>query len=170
MDIGFTPKRLGCNALRNGTPNLGHNEECRQRVMEHLESTAAGRGRLEKDKHRTIIVMSRFIQQQQEHQQQQQEKREQHNKQEQQQCNRQGRQQEQQEQHDTSLSSSSSIGLQGSLKRTAEAEGGCEGHNYDMNNKNNKRGRFEANEGENMQAVPDVSNTHTISMPTLASL
>ena len=60
-DIGFTPKCLGCNALRNGTPNPGHNEECRQRVMEYLETTTNGRDRLEKYKHRTDRVMNRVI-------------------------------------------------------------------------------------------------------------
>ena len=63
-DIGFAPKCLGCNALRNGTPNPGHKEECRQRVMEDLETTATGRDILEKDKHRTYMVMSRLIEQQ----------------------------------------------------------------------------------------------------------
>jgi hypothetical protein len=29
---GFTPKCAGCNALRNNTPNPGHNEECRTRM------------------------------------------------------------------------------------------------------------------------------------------
>ena len=118
-DIGFTPKCLGCNALRNGTPNPGHNEECRQRVMEHLETTATGRDRLEREKHRTYVIISRMIEQQDKQQQKQQDM---HDQQDNKRQKRQHEQIEQQEQQ-TPSSASSQSGLNSSLKRTAQAEG-----------------------------------------------
>ena len=160
-DIGFTPKCLGCNALRNGTPNLDHNEECRQRVMEHLESTVVGRDHLEKDEHRTYTVTSRLIEQQEQQQHQQQDMHEKHDSKIQ---KRQHDQQKQQARHDTYLSSSSNSGLKGSLKRTAEAEGESKDDNAAKNK--NKRACIDVNEGvneeTNTQTVPGMSNTHDV--------
>ena len=46
-DIVFTSNCAGCNALREGTHNPGHDEDCRNRVEECLDTIDAVRKRLQ---------------------------------------------------------------------------------------------------------------------------
>ena len=68
--IGFTPNCAGCIALREGTHNPGHDEDCRERVEQHLGTTDAGRKRLQQSQDRENRILSRMVKQQVQQQEQ----------------------------------------------------------------------------------------------------
>ena len=63
-DFGFAPECFGCNALRNGIRNPGHNAERKQRFEQHLETATVGRHRLQQSRDMSFIALSWFIEQQ----------------------------------------------------------------------------------------------------------
>lgn len=61
--IGYTPGCLGCRALQEGRTRVGHSDRCRQRAVETMKETAAGRECLSAVRKREDDFLAKAVQQ-----------------------------------------------------------------------------------------------------------